>query len=228
MSQKESAATVAAMRRPPLPLAVLALAALTLVGCASDDATDADPTEAPSPNDSSSDEPAVGGAAAGGTEVAMTDADGNDVGTVTLSAGDDGVRVDARLEGLEPGFHGFHIHDVGLCEADAPDGPFTTATGHYVGEGGTHGDHDGDMPSLYVTGDGTADLTVELDTFTIDELTAGDGAAVMVHTDGDNFANIPDRYTSSESDQPGPDDMTNSTGDAGSRAACGVVASSGA
>ncbi len=212
------------MRRPPLPLAVLALSALALVGCTSEDASDnadADPTEAPSPNDS---------VAEGEEEeeqeedVALTDAMGNDVGTVTLSTREDGVRVDARLEGLEPGFHGFHIHDVGLCEADAPDGPFTTATGHFVGEGGTHGDHDGDLPSIYVKDDGTARLTVDLDTFTIDELTAGDGAAVMVHAGSDNFANVPDRYTSSESDQPGPDDMTNSTGDAGSRAACGVVA----
>ncbi len=155
--------------------------------------------------------------------VRMTDAEGADVGTVSLRGNDEGVRVRADLRGLAPGFHGFHIHDVGLCEADAPDGPFTTATGHFVGDGGTHGDHDGDLPSLYVTERGTAALTFTVDTFTVDELTAGDSAAVMVHAGPDNFANIPERYTATGAPQAGPDQMTASTGDAGARAACGVI-----
>ena len=157
------------------------------------------------------------------TEVTMTDAAGADVGTVQLRPTDGGVRVRAQLQGLTPGFHGFHIHDVGRCEADAPDGPFTTAAGHFVGEGGTHGDHDGDLPSLYVTEDGEAQLTVTVDAFAVEELTAGDGAAVMVHAAPDNFANIPDRYTAADADAPGADAMTSSTGDAGPRAACGVI-----
>ncbi len=205
------------MRQPPLPLAALALAALTVVGCAGDsDQASPETTDVSSPDEHEEEE-------GEGTEVAMTDAEGNDVGTVTLSARDGGVRVSARLEGLDPGFHGFHVHDVGLCEADAPDGPFTTAKGHFVGGGGSHGDHDGDMPSLPVASDGTARLTVDLDTFTLEELAEGDGAAVMIHASPDNFANIPDRYTAADAGQPGPDDMTNSTGDAGARAACGLV-----
>lgn len=213
------------LRRRSLPLLLLAVGALALAACGDDvddpiedAAQPADDTT--QPTDAVSDDGAV--------EVSMVDADGTDVGTVTLSPENGGTRVEAEVEGLEPGFHGFHIHDVGLCEADAPDGPFTTATGHFVGEGGTHGAHDGDMPSLYVADDGRASLTVTLDTFAVDELTTDDGAAVMIHAGPDNFANIPDRYTSSEADAPGPDDMTNSTGDAGGRIACGVIEAAGA
>ncbi|MDP8954963.1 MAG: superoxide dismutase family protein [Actinomycetota bacterium] len=201
-------------RHRSLAIALVAVAALVSGACASgteeveEDVSQQPPTEA---------------SAEGAVEVTMADAGGADVGTVTLTPAGGATRVEAELVGLEPGFHGFHVHDVGVCEADAPDGPFTTAKGHFVGEGATHGDHDGDMPSLYVTEDGRASLAVTLDAFTVEELTGGDGAAVMVHAGADNFANVPDRYTSSESDQPGPDDMTNSTGDAGARAACGVV-----
>lgn len=211
------------MRRPQtLPLVLIAAAALVLGACG-DDADEPDDDASPPSAGTDAEEPVEGT-----VEVAMVDADGAAVGTVTLIPGDGATRVQADIDGLDPGFHGFHIHDVGVCEPDAPDGPFTTATGHYVGEGGTHGAHDGDMPSLFVNADGSASLSATLDAFTVEELTAGDGAAVMIHVGPDNFANVPDRYTSAETDAPGPDDMTNSTGDAGARAACGVVEAAGA
>ncbi|MBA2437645.1 MAG: superoxide dismutase family protein [Acidimicrobiia bacterium] len=209
-------------RHRSLSLALIAAVALVLGACG-DDADEPDDDASP-PVTEPSDEAPVEGA----VEVAMVDSEGTDVGTVTLIPEGGATRVEADVDGLEPGFHGFHIHDVGICESDAPDGPFTTATGHYVGEGGTHGDHDGDMPSLFVNADGSASLSATLDAFTVEELTAGDGAAVMIHVGPDNFANVPDRYTSAETDAPGPDDMTNSTGDAGARAACGVVEAAGA
>lgn len=199
------------------PCVLVALSGLALTACAGDadqQAGDASPSVIATAAEASDE---------GAVEVAMLDAEGTDVGTVTLTPDGDGTRIEAEVDGLEPGFHAFHIHDVGVCEPDAPDGPFTTATGHYVGEGAAHGEHDGDMPSLYVGEDGTASLSATLDTFTLDELSTDDGAAVMIHVGPDNFANIPDRYTSAEAAAAGPDDMTNSTGDAGDRAACGVV-----
>lgn len=206
-------------RRRFFPFVPIVLTALVLSACGDDaDEAQEDASVVGSGAQTGGGEPVEGT-----VEVAMVDAEGADVGTVTLVPEGGGTRVEAEIDGLEPGFHGFHIHAVGVCDPDAPDGPFTTATGHYVGEGSTHGDHDGDMPSLYVAEDGTASMTVALDSFTVDELTADDGAAVMIHAGLDNFANIPDRYTSSEAGAAGPDDMTNSTGDAGARAACGVV-----
>lgn len=157
--------------------------------------------------------------------VAVHDADGAAIGTVTFRQHGGKVRVTAALRGLEEGFHGFHVHDVGLCDPADPDGPFDGAGGHYVGDGeARHGDHAGDLPSLYVRADGRADLSVVTDAFTLDELLAGNGTAVMVHEDPDNFAHIPeDRYVAIETGKGGPDDQTLRTGDAGSRIACGEL-----
>ena len=116
------------------------------------------------------------------------------------------------FDDLPAGFHGFHIHTIGRC--DAPG--FTTAGGHFNPTGATHGAHAGDLPSLLVTGDGEAFLATATDRFSIADLRDADGSAVMVHSGLDNFANIPARYG-------GPDQETLNTGDAGSRLACGVV-----
>lgn len=156
-------------------------------------------------------------------KVALHDVDGRRVGTVRLHEEGGAVRVRGTVRQLSPGFHGFHVHETGACDPDAPDGPFTSAGDHYAGAGGDHGDHDGDMPSLYVDEDGKARLSFYTDRFTLDELRRGDGSAVMVHKDRDNFANIPNRYTSSLSGERGPDSETLGTGDAGDRAACGVL-----
>jgi Cu-Zn family superoxide dismutase len=209
------------MRRLRLPIASFAAAAVILTGCGTTDTGSPDAEGSSQPPGPAQDE--------GALEVTMIGGQGAEAGTVRLVPEGDGVRVEARLEGLEPGYHGFHLHDVGACDASAPDGPFTTAMGHYVGgAGGVHGAHDGDMPSLYAKADGSASLTASLDAFTLEEVTEGDGSAVMVHAGADNFANIPDRYTSSDSGQPGPDEMTTKTGDAGARAACGVIKGAGA
>lgn len=153
--------------------------------------------------------------------VTLRAADGSRVGHVTMRQLGGKVVVSVKARGLEPGFHGFHVHAVGLCEPDAPDGPFTTAGGHYTGDSPNHGDHAGDLPSLLVTEDGQAWASFATDRFTLAELRDSDGSAVMVHADPDNFANIPERYTSGG--VPGPDADTLDTGDAGDRAACGVV-----
>lgn len=155
--------------------------------------------------------------------VMLRDVDGAPAGVVRVREHAGGVSVHARLRGLTPGFHGFHVHTTGICDPAAAEGPFTSAGGHYVGGGGAHGEHAGDMPSLYVTGNGTAKLAFHTDAFTLDELRDADGSALMVHAGRDNFANIPDRYTSSLSGETGPDEETLATGDAGDRAACGTI-----
>jgi superoxide dismutase, Cu-Zn family len=152
----------------------------------------------------------------------LRDAAGERIGTVFFKQrGRDGtVLVFGRARDLPAGFHGFHVHTTGLC--DAPG--FTTAGGHYNPEGSTHRDHAGDMPSLLINSDGEGYIGFATDRFTISELVADDGSAVIVHAAADNFANIPDRYRSPASPpQGGPDPETLATGDAGSRLACGVV-----
>jgi superoxide dismutase, Cu-Zn family len=132
---------------------------------------------------------------------------------------DGSVMVFGRAEDLPPGFHGFHVHAVGQCVP-----PFTTAGGHYNPDGATHRDHAGDMPSLLINEDGEGFVAFATDRFSISELRDADGSAVIVHELADNYANIPTRYRSPDSPpQGGPDAATLSTGDAGSRQACGVV-----
>jgi len=160
-------------------------------------------------------------------QVAVVGVDGEELGTVGMTESDGLVTVDIDLRGLEPGFHGFHIHETGECDPEAAEGPFTTAGGHYAGDGAAHGEHAGDLPPLLVPESGDVQATVRTDAFTLAELTEGDGSAVMVHEGRDNLANIPDRYTSDEASEPGPDSDTLKTGDAGGRVGCGPVAADG-
>lgn len=160
----------------------------------------------------------AGGVLAQGDEMRVTivNANGNEIGEVRMSETRFGtVDVEARLRGLQPGFHGFHVHAVGVCER--PD--FKSAQGH-VGEaeGEDHGGHTGDLSTLLVKRNGTATLRVTTDRFLLDDLRDEDGSAVMVHAGPDNFANIPPRYAPG-----GPDADTLETGDSGDRVACGEI-----
>jgi superoxide dismutase, Cu-Zn family len=151
--------------------------------------------------------------------VLLRDQAGRPVGAVKLSEERrDKVQVRAVAFNLPAGFHGFHVHSVGECVP-----PFTTAGGHYNPTGVSHGDHAGDMPTLLVNQDGSAELRFTTDRFTLRELFDADGSAIIVHADRDNLANIPERYHSHTEDVFGPDSATLATGDAGARFACGVV-----
>lgn len=160
-----------------------------------------------------------------GLEVTLVDATDAQVGTVQIEEEDGGLEVEIEVTGLEPGFHGFHLHAVGACEPGSPDpadpakvGDFLSAGGHLGGDAADHGAHAGDLPSLLVDSTGSGRLTVRTDAATLADLQDDDGTAVMVHAGPDNFAHIPERYAPG-----GPDEATRKTGDAGDRVACGVV-----
>ena len=146
----------------------------------------------------------------------------NGYATVTVET------VAARI--LSPGFHGMHVHSVGKCEANSVPptggtaGDFNSAGGHYQAPGHTGHPASGDLTSLEVRTDGGAKLVTTTDSFTAADLLGGEGTALIIHQDPDNFGNIPDRYTS-KSGAPGPDQETLATGDAGKRVACGVIGS---
>jgi Cu-Zn family superoxide dismutase len=128
-------------------------------------------------------------------------------GTVTFETRGDKVRVSAKVSGLTPGPHGFHIHENGDCSA--PDG--NSAGGHFNPTGKPHGDpatpehHAGDMPMLTADASGNATLEATIDTVTIGSgATNIVGRAVIVHKDADDFKTQP-------------------TGNSGARVACGVI-----
>ena len=211
------------------------LGMFALSACATDEdtaatespaATDAATDNAGADNDSAETESPTD--AAGSTETLsadVSDAEGTSLGTVTISEGDGNLEFDAEFSGMEPGFYGFHIHQIGECEPDsaAPDDPedtgdFMSAGSHLGSDEAEHPDHAGDLPQLLVQESGDAWMAFATDRLSLDDLQDDDGAAMMIHTDPDNYGNVPERYA-----PEGPDEDTTSTGDAGDRLACGVI-----
>ena len=138
----------------------------------------------------------------------LKDANGQVVGTATLSPADNGVKIVMDLHGLPPGTHGFHIHDVGKCEAPK----FTTAGGHFNPEHKEHGKlnpagpHAGDMDNIVVQADGTAHVEVVATgvRYSDDSIFHPGGTALVIHAKADDM-------------------KTNPSGNSGDRIACGVI-----
>ncbi len=148
--------------------------------------------------------------------VDLYDINGGQVGEATLTTTNAGVKVDIAVNNLAPGFHGFHVHSIGQCDAGTG---FTSAGGHYNPSGAQHPHHAADFPLLLVEQDGVGEAHFYTDRFKVQDLFDADGSALIIHAGPDNYANIPTRYAPG-----GPDAATLGTGDAGGRAACGVVA----
>ena len=159
---------------------------------------------------------------AGGTTVATADFEffsGYAAVTVRTTAGGQ----------LTPGFHGLHVHAVGKCEASsvAPTGgepgDFNSAGAHLQVPGHSGHPASGDLTSLQVREDGTAELVTTTDAFTAEDLLAGAKTSIIIHEKADNFANIPPERYQQINGAPPPDQTTLATGDAGKRVACGVI-----
>ena len=133
---------------------------------------------------------------------------GNNVtGSVTFTKDPKGIRVIAEIAGLNPGKHGFHIHEFGDCSAtDA-----TSAGGHFnPGAKSPHAGpaddkrHTGDLGNIEAQGSGVAKLDWIDHQISFEGPNSVLGRSVVVHEK--------------------PDDLkTQPTGDAGSRVACGVI-----
>lgn len=208
-----------------LALGIGAVALLGLAACGSDDAGD---TSSPSDAESTASAEQAGATGENGADsdadatAKVLDESGKELGTVSFAEVDGATEVTASLEGLDPGFYGFHIHDTGQCEPHGTDedgehAAFHSAGSHLNPDDADHPDHAGDMPSLLVMENGKAETSFLTDRFTPEDLSAEGGTAVMIHAGADNFAHIPERYA------PAPDEDSLKTGDAGDRVGCGVV-----
>ena len=127
-------------------------------------------------------------------------------GVVTFAKSDAGISVVADLTGLEPGAHGFHIHEFGDCSA--ADG--TSAGGHFNPGGMEHGAptdehrHVGDLGNITADESGAAHYEFVDSQIAFTGPNSILGRGVIVHA--------------------GEDDLTSQpTGAAGARVACGVV-----
>ena len=110
------------------------------------------------------------------------------------------------LKGLEPGKHGFHIHEFG----DLSDG-CKSAGGHYNPEGVDHGDlnqgHVGDLGNIVADQSGTARFQIKAERVELSDVV---GRAIVIHADEDDLGK-------------GGDEESLKTGNAGDRLACGVI-----
>jgi len=117
------------------------------------------------------------------------------------------VRITGNFTGHSAGPKGFHIHEKGDCSA--PDA--MSAGGHFNPTGAKHGPntvtgHAGDMGNLTFSdfGRATVGMTVEGISVSRDAPNGIIGRAVIVHMQPDDY-------------------KTDPTGNAGGRAACGVI-----
>lgn len=132
------------------------------------------------------------------------------VGTATFTEAPRGIRIVVRAQGLPPGPHGLHIHEVGKCEAPT----FASAGGHFNPEKKQHGTlnpagpHAGDLPNITIGPDGSGWLETTASGMTLRggplSLFDADGSAVVIHA-------APDDY------------RTDPTGGSGDRIACGAI-----
>ena len=143
-------------------------------------------------------------------KAALKDANGKEIGAITMTQTGAGLLINLTVSGLPAGEHAMHIHAVGLCEA-----PFTTAGGHFNPGDKKHGmlapdgQHAGDMPNLHVPASGEISVEVLNAAITLDKgkpnsVFDTDGSAVVIHAGKDDY-------------------KTDPTGDAGGRSACGVI-----
>jgi superoxide dismutase, Cu-Zn family len=144
------------------------------------------------------------------TKVELKDAQGKDVGAITLWQQGPGVGLRLQLHGLPPGEHGIHFHQNPKC--DAPD--FKSAGPHFNPDARKHGlenpegHHAGDMQNFTVDAAGKADVKLEDKDVTLGDgahsLFSNGGTAIVIHAKTDDM-------------------KTDPSGNSGDRIACGVI-----
>jgi Cu-Zn family superoxide dismutase len=147
-----------------------------------------------------------------GIEVDFKTSQGQDAGTATLTPDGSKVKVQLNLMNLPEGEHALHVHQNAKC--DGPD--FKTAGAHFNPDNKEHGTknpkgaHAGDMPlNLQVMADGTDHVSFVTDSISLkkdakNSVFANGGTAFVIHAKADDM-------------------MTDPTGNAGDRIACGVI-----
>lgn len=131
-------------------------------------------------------------------------------GEAYFSEKDGIVTLEAKFTGLKPGTHAIHLHEKADCSA--ADG--SSAGGHWNPTHQKHGKwgdkegyHKGDIGNLEVDADGNTKIEMQTDEWCIgcaDENKNIVGKSIIIHEGADDFVSQP-------------------TGDAGGRVACGGV-----
>ncbi|KAI8069937.1 superoxide-dismutase [Gongronella butleri] len=137
----------------------------------------------------------------------------NVTGTVTFTQESENAPtlVEASLEGLKAGKHGFHVHEFG----DNTNGCIS-AGAHFNPFGKTHGApedetrHVGDLGNVTADADGKATLKVTDSQVKLIGVHSVIGRTIVVHADEDDLGKT-------------AHELSKTTGNAGDRLACGVI-----
>ena len=117
--------------------------------------------------------------------------------------------IKGTITGLEPGEHGFHIHEFG----DMSKGCESMGA-HYNPDGVDHGHlgdgHVGDLGNITADESGTAKFSIRADRVELIGDRSVVGRGIVVHANPDDFGK-------------GGDEESLKTGNAGDRLACGVI-----
>jgi Cu-Zn family superoxide dismutase len=135
--------------------------------------------------------------------------DGEAIGSLNMLGGPNGTLIEVMIDpnGLTPGWHGLHLHQVGSCD---DIGVFKLSGGHVGKVDGGHGllnpvgPEGGDLPNIYAGPDGSAGYEAFSTLFSLEDLGDEDGAALIIHAERDDHLSQP-------------------IGGAGARVACAVI-----
>ena len=190
----------------PIPL-FLALPAIVVAACQQEPA-------APAENDANA-ATEQAGPIEEAPAVTLAGPDGQVLGEIQAGDSAEGAVIRLTAQGLPPGVHGVHIHDVGLCEGPA----FESAGPHWNPESKQHGmenpqgPHRGDLPNLTVGEDGRLQATMTVQGSNLsgsrtygfaNTILDENGAALVIHAQPD-------------------DNRTDPSGNSGDRIACAVL-----
>lgn len=151
-------------------------------------------------------------------EITLVSPEGIPVAVAIFNETGEGLSIAVTSEGdsgLEPGDHGVHLHEYGVCAPSDGEQPFSDAGGHFNPTNAQHGgpededSHAGDLGNLTVADDGSIDFEITTDKVTLEpgaenSLADEDGTALVIHADADDMETDP-------------------SGESGDRVACGVV-----
>ncbi|XP_072764103.1 uncharacterized protein [Anoplolepis gracilipes] len=121
------------------------------------------------------------------------------------------VTITGTIHGLKEGPHGFHVHEKG----DLSDG-CTSAGAHFNPENVTHGApddtvrHVGDLGNVQANSEGEATINITDNIISLSGPNNILGRSIVIHSDEDDLGK-------------GNSSLSSTTGNAGSRLACGVV-----